>query len=85
MDDSAFDCVECKVNTLRAPKGIGEYYMVKHFVWALTNGGKGMLCIGCVEKQIGRELTPNDFLDCPLNKDMDGRSERLLQRRGQLG
>lgn len=41
----------------------------------------GMLCIGCVEHRLGRELKTYDFLDCPLNGDPDlERSPRLQAR-----
>ena len=41
----------------------GEYYMVADEVWAASGLGKndGMLCLGCLERRIGRELVPEDF------------------------
>ena len=27
----------------------------------------GMLCIGCLEKRLGKKLTPRNFSECPLN------------------
>lgn len=26
-----------------------------------------MLCIGCLEERLGRELNASDFIDCPVN------------------
>lgn len=40
-----------------------EVYMVKSAIWkaaGMTDMG-GCLCIGCLEKRIGRTLTPKDF------------------------
>lgn len=70
-------CIDCDVNT----EDIGEYYMVHVGVWPKEIGPhNGMLCIGCLEKRIGRQLTPEDFTLCPLNT-FPG-SERLESRRG---
>jgi hypothetical protein len=38
----------------------------------------GFLCIGCLERRIGRRLVADDFTGCPLNTDpMFLRSRRL--------
>jgi hypothetical protein len=76
-DRSSFLCLDCGVDT----GAIDEEYRVTNELWARVNpGGEGMLCIGCLEKRLGRELTPDDFLiwddrDHPM-------SERLLKRLG---
>ena len=78
-----FDCIYCGVNTLH----IREYYMLHNELWqevtalAGTNGS-GMVCIECVEGQLGRNLTAADFTDIPLNKDgwVIGQSEMLRDR-----
>lgn len=63
---SPFRCMDCNVDTFRS-----EYYMLKHEIWdyivSFENSRK-MLCIGCVEERLGRELTGSDFLDCPANE-----------------
>ena len=59
-----------------------EIYIVKERVWeaAGMKSMAGCLCIGCLEKRIGRTLTAKDFVrNHPLNK-MPG-TERLLERR----
>jgi hypothetical protein len=68
-----------------------EIYMVKDAVWKAAGMGNdnelwaaekrwgGCLCIGCLEKRIGRLLTPQDFSDHVFNS-MPG-TERLLSRR----
>jgi hypothetical protein len=40
----------------------------------------GCLCVGCLEKRIGRRLTPDDFDDHVFN-DLPG-TPRLMERRG---
>ena len=42
------------------------------------------LCIGCLERRLGRLLTPLDFTDAPLNRldDFAEKSDRLLNRLG---
>lgn len=63
-DFTQFECLDCSVNTCF----IDEYYMVFDEVWLLANPArKGMLCIRCLEKRIGRELVSNDFTGAPVN------------------
>lgn len=60
-----------------------EVYMVKPTVWkaAGIEGMGGCLCIGCLEKRIGRSLVPKDFSrHHPFNKTPG--TDRLLARRG---
>ena len=72
-------CKDCKEEVIR------EYYMVWDEIW--ENAGMkcdgGQLCIGCLEKRIGRELVPDDFLEAPIN-DGYRSSDRLLDRLGLL-
>lgn len=59
------NCVDCGVDCLK----INEYYMVTKSCWKrarMTPCG-GMLCVGCLEKRLGKKLTPRNFMDCPLN------------------
>lgn len=75
-----FNCKDCGVDT----GAIDEYYMVLDAVWIEAGGGKphrGLLCIGCLEKRLGRQLRAYDFLDCPLNH-MTKMSARLRSRVG---
>ena len=58
-----------------------EIYLVKAQIWKAAGMEPmgGCLCIGCLEKRIGRTLTPKDFpRKHPLNKMPD--TERLLVR-----
>jgi hypothetical protein len=59
--------------------------MVTDTVWLSVNHYvQGMLCIGCLEKRLGRKLTPPDFTLCPLNNNLNDpcfpKSARLLNR-----
>lgn len=76
-----FFCLDCGLDT--SMRGACEYYTLLSHVWADTGLGRddGMLCIGCVETRLGRELTPDDFSDCPLNFEPRS-SDRLKSRRG---
>jgi hypothetical protein len=62
-----------------------EVYTVRTSVW-LAAGIEpfgGCLCVGCLEKRLGRRLKPKDFLrGHPFNK-MPG-SARLMERMGRL-
>lgn len=82
----AFQCLECGKDTSNRPKGLGEYYMVQDAIWAVVaqDNPRGMLCIGCLEGRLGRELNAQDFTDCPLNEDnrsSDWRGSARLKER----
>lgn len=72
-----FRCLDCSVNTNK----IREYYMVEFKLW-YSVAGKGMLCVGCLEERLGRFLTPEDFIEAPINYGIFGSSERLQDRLG---
>jgi hypothetical protein len=81
-------CADCSIGTYT----IGEYYMVKKHVWEQAWAGRRkpwhgkidgqeILCIGCLEKRIGRKLTACDFIDAPVNHiDNWRKSDRLRNR-----
>lgn len=73
-----FDCVDCGVDT----DVIDEYYMVHDHVWLSSGIGlnDGMLCVGCLERRIGRTLTAADFTDAPINRGLFPYSRRLTER-----
>ena len=61
--------------------------MLKDSTWYLIhNSNVGMICIGCIEKRLGRQLTPNDFNDSHVNRPAPGKffSNRLMERLGLL-
>lgn len=74
---SLFGCMDCGVCTLDN----GEYYMLRNAVWheACPQRRRGVLCIGCVEARLGRQLRRADFADVPLNY-LRPQSARLTDR-----
>ena len=57
-DMSMFDCFDCGENT----HYLNEYYMVTNTLWAEYFPERcGMLCIGCLESRMGRNLVAKDF------------------------
>src|ERR1019366_9612989 len=74
-------CLDCQVETTFTERGKNdEYYMVHDWLWLKAHPqGNGKLCIGCLEKRIGRRLTPSDFADCSLTNFPRG-SKRLISR-----
>jgi hypothetical protein len=60
-----------------------EVYTVLRKVWKKAGVEEmgGCLCIGCLEKRIGRKLKPKDFLRDHSFNNLPG-TRRLLQRRG---
>ncbi len=75
MKDLDWDCGDCGKSTLN------EYFMLKHALWRSLDVKCPLLCIMCIERRLGRELTPDDFLDCPLNQHPFKNSSKLLLRR----
>jgi len=77
-------CVDCEVDT----RACHEYYMVLRAIWQAFGVGRGMLCLGCLERRLGRFLTPADFdHGLPVNQQMSRfgytkMSTRLLNRLG---
>lgn len=79
-------CKDCAIDTNK----IDEYYMVHNSVWNKahfdfanlnTKKEKGFLCIGCLEKRLGRILNKKDFTSYPINNINFGKkSTRLMSR-----
>ena len=71
------DCAVCSVDCYE----IREYYMVTNEIWDQFGAVHGMLCIGCLENLMGRELVKTDFTDAPVNDDrVSSKSERFASR-----
>ena len=43
-------------------------FIVTDDLWKEFGVGKGVLCLSCFEKRMGRALTINDLKDCPVNE-----------------
>lgn len=78
MSRRKFLCLDCRVDTGK----IGEHYFVYTDLWLAAVGSKvGMLCIGCLENRIGRQLTGVDFPDITINNPRyERKSQRLMER-----
>jgi hypothetical protein len=82
-------CVDCDYDTFSGR----EYYIVQDAIWKAAAaasprlpGGLGLLCIGCLERRLGRELTRADFeLDNPLNQASRDLSDHLRDRLARVG
>ena len=67
-DDGTTPCHDCGINTLPLDfPDRAEWYMVTNKIWKAHGCGEGFLCIGCLEKRMGRTLTAKDFTVCPVN------------------
>jgi hypothetical protein len=76
--EQAFSCLDCGVDTL----AIGECYALHRAVWLEANPiDEGMLCIGCVEGRLGRQLTAADFMEAIINCARDRRRSARLRSR----
>ena len=73
-------------------KGRWEHYMVRDSVWKAAGmpamrgiqplGASGFLCIGCLERRLGRELKPRDFRPgVLLSEPSPWDTERLARRK----
>ena len=77
----AWECFSCGVDTF----ALGEDFYVHDELWR-DYGVEGMLCIGCLERRLGRKLTPEDFKgkgqDRPAHFPHYERSESMKDRVG---
>lgn len=73
-----FLCLDCGQDTGK----MREYYFVHTELWlTVVSSAKGMLCVGCLEKRLGRELTAVDFTGAYINRpDIFEHSARLIDR-----
>jgi hypothetical protein len=69
-----FSCADCGHD-------YDEFYMVRDDIWKACGAGKGLLCIGCLEKRIGRQLNQQDFTDALVNDLESGIKSLRLQDR----
>jgi hypothetical protein len=80
-------CADCGVGTLT----LHEWYMVRDEVWeeawrgrrkwSHAIDGQEVLCIGCLEKRLGRTLMADDFISAPCNNpNKPNISQRLRNR-----
>ncbi len=84
QDAASAECIDCGTETNPiGPDQRSEMYMVHDDVWeaaGMTPNG-GCLCIGCLEKRLGRQLRAGDFKDVPLNDLTNTDGERAFSWR----
>jgi hypothetical protein len=69
-------CVDCSRNTQH------EHYFVHNEVWASAGMPEcGMLCVGCLEDRLGRQLTSRDFTSAHINNPKTNTMTDLLRSR----
>ena len=60
-----------------------EFYMIHHDLWdQCLKGAGGWICVPCIEDRLGRPLTRDDFILCPINVTTFRKTARLLERMG---
>jgi hypothetical protein len=59
-----------------------EFFMIHHHLWDEYIRHGGWMCVSCVERRLGRELTRDDFILCPINVTTFRKTDRLLARMG---
>ena len=67
-DDCGTDTTPCTGRRGCRHIGRWEYYMVRADLWPT---GARFLCIGCLERRIGRRLDADDFTGVPINDPDD--------------
>lgn len=70
-------CLDCNVDTGK----IYEHYFINLQTWlSVVNSKNGMLCIGCLETRLNRQLNKHDFTNCHINNPKLNRmSLRLIE------
>jgi hypothetical protein len=62
--DSNFACHDCKEN-------LSDLFALKDDLWNQISpfpNGRGLLCLPCTQKRVGRPLSPGDFKLVPANQ-----------------
>jgi hypothetical protein len=75
----SFPCRDCGWDTNSAAPGVRtENYVVHDKVWQQAGMEKmgGDLCVGCLEKRLGRQLNKHDFPAVPVNDLSDADTEK---------
>jgi hypothetical protein len=77
---AAYACNDCGSNVVE----IGEFYMLRPEIWGAQLGldRDDNLCIGCLEKRLGREVSLQDMCGIPQEPFMKPISVRLTERLG---
>jgi DNA-directed RNA polymerase subunit RPC12/RpoP len=73
-----FLCMDCGKDIYKS----NEYYTLLNKVWhrICPTDWKGILCLTCVEKRLGRKLHRDDFLRCTNNTEQAKVCPELAER-----
>lgn len=85
-------CKDCGVDTGNMPTELAgrdrrihysEFYSIKNSLWKKAKGGSDdyYLCVGCLERRIGRPLRGRDFTKFPVNYLKYWDTPRLIDRK----
>jgi hypothetical protein len=84
-------CQDCGFNTTPCTGKRGcrhggkwEWYMVRDAVWTEARAADGYLCIGCLERRLGRPLTSEDFSTAPVNNWSPWDTDRLMRAKFRI-
>lgn len=72
-------CMDCE----KHQREFDEYYMVHDNIWESAVIGDelfGLLCIGCLEDRLGRQLNPRDFTSFPVNSKENAKKHSWRQQ-----
>ena len=71
QDDYQSLCRDCGIDTTSVTKTgrrrRWEWYRVHDSIWRKARMTDGFLCIGCLERRLGRKLNPRDFTADSIN------------------
>ncbi len=70
MSSPKYNCDQCGINLLET----NNYFVVKAKIWR-EGDGKGLICIKCFEKGLGRKIKREDLILAPINLAMLIRSK----------
>lgn len=78
MSRRKWNCLDCRQDTGK----MREHYFVKTEIWMKVHHSVyGMLCVGCLENRLGRQLRADDFTDAHINNPrLYDMSDRLRSR-----
>jgi hypothetical protein len=83
-EDRGHPCSDCGMATTPKPPkdGTWEWYVVHDPVWQTARAdARDLLCIGCLERRLDRQLVPQDFPDLQVNELHVIDSPRLRARK----
>lgn len=72
--NNKYNCKDCDKDCFIENK---DYYMITKELWKQYGVGKGLLCLNCIEKRLGRKLIKEDIFDCCLTRENEYTNQLL--------